>query len=88
MASVPRIMPRPNVIRPPYYKFQSTVLRNAETWYHVRCYRIPIFEWIAEQPKEQWLRIHGRLDEAGYEIDGKQYVMDKEMYIMFKLRWA
>jgi hypothetical protein len=79
---------RPVVIPPPYYKLLQVVCRNDESWYMIKCYRVPMIDWVHDQPKDQWLRIHGRLDEAGYEIDGKRYVVNKELFLMFSLRWG
>ena len=84
----PYIIPRPVVVPPPYYKLLQVVHRNDEPWYMIRCYRAPMIDWVRTQPEDQWLRVHGRLDDAGYEIDGKRYVVNKELFLMFSLRWG
>lgn len=87
-APVPRIMPMPQVIKPPPYKFIAEINRNESKWYQVRAYHPKVMSWIRSQSVDDWLEEHGRLDQNGYGIDGKRFVMIESLYMMFKLTWG
>lgn len=72
----------------PTFKILSYQQRYSQTWYCVRAYRLPIMQWIRNQPNSHWMEIHGRIDRAGYGIDGKRFLIDKKLYMWFLLRWS
>jgi len=87
-STVPRIMARPKVLKPPPFKFLNTHTRRGAKWYRIRTYHVPVMEWIRSRPTEEWLEEHGRLDTAGYGIDGRKFTMCEQLYMIFALRWS
>ena len=87
-APVPRIIPIPRVTKPPKYKFIAEINRNESKWYRIRAYHPDVMSWIRSQSVDGWLEEHGRLDQNGYGIDGKRFVMIESLYMMFKLKWS
>lgn len=88
-APVPRIMPIPRAKSPiPKYKFIAEINRNESKWYRIRAYHPDVMTWIRSQSVNEWIEEHGRLDQNGYGIDGKKFVISKELYMMFKLTWG
>ena len=88
-APVPRIMPKPKVWdKPPPFKLLETHPRQGKQWYRIRAYHPNVMQWIRSQPDSEWLEEHGRLDDAGYGIDGKRFTMCEQLYMIFALRWT
>ena len=72
----------------PKYKFIAEINRNESKWYRIRAYQPDVMTWIRSQDISEWVEEHGRLDQNGYGIDGKKFVISKELYVMFKLTWG
>ena len=76
----------PVTVAPPY-RLREQIDRWGTSWYIISSYRTEIREYIQNQPTEQWLRVHGRLDENGYEIDGVRWALDFKLYTIIALSW-
>jgi len=85
---MPAVMAHEESHRPPPFKFVSTVDRQSTVWYHVRAYHVPVMQWIVTQDPDLWIEQYGRLDQSGYFIDGKQYVLHEQLYTIFAMKWS
>lgn len=91
MGTAPRIMGKSKVLYPapppPPFKLLSIEQRNGNPWYRVRAYRTEVMEWVRNQHSKDWFEEHGRLDQNGYGIDGKRFIMSEKLYTILALRW-
>jgi len=76
----------PVTVAPPY-RLREQVTRYDSDWYIISSYRKEIRDYIQSQPTEQWIRVHGRLDENGYEIDSVRWALDSKLYTIIALSW-
>lgn len=72
----------------PSFRTLSYQQRYNQRWYCVKAQYPDTMKWIRDQPHDQWMEIHGRIDKLGFGIDGRRFLIDERLYSWLTLRWA